>query len=276
MIRLTHMQDVLSIRFVNRGVTVLALGLIVTATASGAAAQSACTATSGAQLRPLVELFTSEGCSSCPPADRWLTAEFPAERLDAGVTALAFHVDYWDRLGWKDRFASAQFTQRQYEAMRANRATFVYTPQVLVQGRDAQEWKRGAVTSLAAAGKRPARASVTLDATHEGGAYKVRASASVADAALRANAVLWLAYADSGLVSNVQAGENRGVRLAHDHVVRSLHGPFAVNAKGEAAASVAIATPAERGRTPVLVAFVQDTKNGDVLQTLTLLACGET
>lgn len=271
-----RMNSVLPIRFGRRGVVVLALGFVMIATATRASAQSTCTATSGPQTKPLVELFTSEGCNSCPPADRWLTAQFPAERLDAGVTALAFHVDYWDRLGWKDRFASAQFTQRQYEAMRVNRATFVYTPQVLVQGRDAQEWRRGAAESLTAAAKRPARASVTLDAVQERGAYKVRASASVADAASRSNAALWLAYADSGLVSDVKAGENRGVRLVHDHVVRSLHGPFAVNATGEATTSVAIPTPTERGRAPVLVAFVQDTKNGDVLQTLTLPACGGT
>jgi len=160
--------------------------------------------------------------------------------------------------------------------MRANRATFVYTPQVLIQGRDAPEWKRGAAASLAAAVKNPARASVTLEAIREGAAYKVRASASVGDAALRPNAVLWLAYAESGLVSDVKAGENRGVRLVHDHVVRSLHGPFAVSAKGEAMTSMAIPVPAERGGMPMLVAFVQDTKNGDVLQTLTLPACGET
>ncbi|MBA3776636.1 MAG: DUF1223 domain-containing protein, partial [Betaproteobacteria bacterium] len=220
MTRLNGMSDWFSVHYTHRGVAVLALGLIVTATATLAAAQSACTATSGPQMKPLVELFTSEGCSSCPPADSWLTAQFSAERLDTSITALAYHVDYWDRLGWKDRFASAQFTQRQYEAMRANRGTFVYTPQVLIQGRDAQEWKRGAVASLAAAAKRPARASVALDAMSEGGAYKVRATASVTDATLRTNAVLWLAYTDSGLVSEVKAGENRGVRLVHDHVVR--------------------------------------------------------
>jgi len=270
------MRDLLAIHCARRGVAVGAVGLILTAMAITVDAQSACTATSGPQTTPLVELFTSEGCSSCPPADRWLTAQFPAARLDAGAVALAFHVDYWDRLGWKDRFASAQFTQRQYDAMRANRATFVYTPQVLIQGRDAPAWKGGAAASLAAAAKRPARASVTLEAIRDGTAYRVQANARVPDTTLWTNAVLWLAYADSGLASDVKAGENRGVRLVHDHVVRSLHGPFTVNAKGEAATSVAIPVPAERGRTPMLVAFVQDTKNGDVLQTLTLPACGGT
>jgi len=270
------MRNPYSAGLIHDAFVVLGLGFIMIVGPTAAAAQSACTATSGPQTQPLVELFTSEGCSSCPPADSWLTAQFPAGRLNASVTALAFHVDYWDRLGWKDRFASAQFSQRQYDAMRANRATFVYTPQVLIQGRDAQEWKRGAAASLTAEAERPARALMTLGAVHEGGAYKVRAVANVADVALRTNAVLWLAYADSGLVSDVKAGENHGKRFVHDHVVRSLHGPFAVNAQGEAATSTVIRTPAERGRTPVLVAFVQDTKSGEVLQTLTLPACGGT
>ena len=74
----------------------------------------------------MVELYTSEGCSSCPPADRWLSA------LKDGppVVALAFHVDYWDRLGWKDRNASPAYTRRQAAQQRFNGARFSYTPQV--------------------------------------------------------------------------------------------------------------------------------------------------
>ena len=80
------------------------------------------------------------------------------ERRRSDVDPLAFHVDYWDRLGWKDRFAAAAFTERQYDAMRANRARFVYTPQVLVQGRDFPEWReRGGAAALATTGARPPR-----------------------------------------------------------------------------------------------------------------------
>jgi hypothetical protein len=71
---------------------------------------------------PLVELYTSEGCNSCPPADRWLSASFAKGAPRASGIALAFHVDYWDRLGWKDRFATPAFTQRQYDRMRASGA----------------------------------------------------------------------------------------------------------------------------------------------------------
>ncbi|MCC6193824.1 MAG: DUF1223 domain-containing protein [Burkholderiales bacterium] len=227
---------------------------------SSAHAVPACEATSGRDVVPLVELFTSEGCSSCPPADRWLSATFPPG--EAGVSVLAFHVDYWDRLGWKDRFASAQYTARQYAAMRANGATFVYTPQVLVQGKDVDAGRRERAASAAKAARaRAAHATISLD--FRPGQATARAHV---DASARRDAALWLAYTDSGLVTEVKAGENRGVRLTHDHVVRALYGPFAV----DRAVDVAVAPPAERGRHPALVAFVQNAATGEVLQTLTL------
>jgi hypothetical protein len=244
------------------------------ATTAAAAAPATCHAASGPRSVPLVELFTSEGCDSCPPADRWLSAEFPPPPAAASTLALAFHVDYWDRLGWRDRFASAQFTQRQYAEMGANGATFVYTPQVLVQGHDAPGWNRGkAAEAIAAAERRPPRAVIGLDVTPGPTALDLHATATVADAAVRKNAVLWLVYADSGHATDVAAGENRGARLRHDNVVRSLHGPYPVDARGTAAATLSLALPREAGTAPMVVAFVQDTKNGDVLQALGLPAC---
>lgn len=245
------------------------------AAAPGADAGTACRARSAADLVPLVELYTSEGCDSCPPADRWLTARFPPVRGASGASVLAFHVDYWDRLGWKDRFASPSFTERQYATMRANAATFVYTPQVVVQGRDVAGWQRETVDGrLADARKRPARAAIAVDLEPgSGGALAIRAEASVTASPPPKNARLWLAYTESGLVSDVKAGENRGVRLAHDHVVRGLHGPFAFDESGHARAVVAQQLPAERGTTAAVVAFVQDGSNGEVLQTLSTAVC---
>jgi hypothetical protein len=242
---------------------------------SPARAASACAATSGRDTLPLVELYTSEGCDSCPSADRWLSATYPPARSDAAASVLAFHVDYWDRLGWKDRFASPQFTARQHAAMRANGATFVYTPQVLVQGRDIESGRRHrAAEAVAAARARPARATLVLDAPGFGeGTTNVRMRATVPTAGAHRNAALWLAYTDSGHTTDVKAGENRGVRLTHDHVVRAVYGPYPVDADGDATTTVAVTPPAERGRSPALVAFVQDAKTGDVLQTLTLVAC---
>jgi hypothetical protein len=248
------------------------------AVSPSAAAPATCHAASGPQTTPLVELFTSEGCDSCPPADRWLSAQFPppprSAPARAGTLALAFHVDYWDRLGWRDRFASAQFTQRQYDEMEANGAAFVYTPQVLVQGHAVADWKSGkAAEAIAAAGRRTPRAAVMLDIAPGTGGPKVAATASVADPTLRKRAVMWLAFVDSGHVTDVAAGENRGARLRHDNVVRSLHGPYSVDANGAAVATVALASPASPGTSPTVVAFVQDTRNGDVLQALAAPDC---
>ena len=99
-------------------------------------AADTCSARSAATVAPVVELYTSEGCNSCPPADRWLSKL----KADPNAVALAFHVDYWDRLGWKDRFASAAFTARQAEQQASNGARFSYTPQVVVDGRDRKDW----------------------------------------------------------------------------------------------------------------------------------------
>ena len=253
----------------------VAFAITLLASTTPARSANACVATSGRDTLPLVELYTSEGCDSCPSADRWLSATYPPARSDAAASVLAFHVDYWDRLGWKDRFASPQFTARQRAAMRANGSTFVYTPQILVQGRDIESGRRHrAAEAVATARARPARATVVLDATGIGeGTTNVRMRATVAAAAARRNAALWLAYTDSGHATDVKAGENRGARLTHDHVVRAVYGPYPVDADGEVTTTVAVTPPAERGRSSALVAFVQDMKTGDVLQTLTLADC---
>ena len=250
------------------------LALAFAGTLLPAVAATTCRATSGAALVPLVELYTSEGCDSCPPADRWLSAQFAGARND--VSVLALHVDYWDRLGWKDRFAQAAFTARQYDAMRATGATFVYTPQVLVQGRDAEAGRGNRAPALLAEARRRAPGATIALATTvaDDGTQSVALSAQVGDAQRRRQAVAWLAYTESGLVSDVKAGENRGARLVHDHVVRSLAGPYPVGADGDLRVTVAVPRPAERGRAGAVVAVVQDAKSWEVLQTLTQPRCG--
>jgi hypothetical protein len=160
--------------------------------------------------------------------------------------------------------------------MRAGGETFVYTPQVLVQGRDTRNWEGNAATDkVAAARTRPARADVKLviDAA-TADAISTRLGVRVTDQALGKRAEAWLAYTESRLVSDVKSGENRGVRLTHDHVVRTLQGPFALDAQGRLDTAVRVPVPAERGRDATLVAVVQDARNGDVLQTLSLPVCG--
>jgi hypothetical protein len=162
-----------------------------------------------------VELYTSEGCSSCPPADRWLSA-LPAHRERL---MLAFHVDYWDALGWRDRYADPRFSERQRATAARWPRAVVYTPAVVIDGSEARGWNK----SLPAPGKsQVAPLSLALHADEP----NLRLSLDV-PAGLQAYA----AITESGLRTQVRAGENRGRTLRHDHVVRSYAGPAERTAK---------------------------------------------
>lgn len=174
---------------------------------AAAAAASSCQAISAIQQTTLVELYTSEGCNSCPPADQWLGRL--KQRPD--VLAAAFHVDYWDRLGWKDRFADPAFTARQAQGHTRTGAKFSYTPQVLVNGRDWRRWPE------LPAHRPPAVVQVLLKRAQDD-----RVSVQVLPgASAPAQLALWWAVLEDDHSSAVKAGENAGVTLKHDHVVRS-------------------------------------------------------
>jgi hypothetical protein len=175
-----------------------------------AAAADSCSARSGAQAVRVVELYTSEGCSSCPPADRWLSAL--KGRPD--VVALAFHVSYWDRLGWKDRFASPAYTRRQAEQQRFNGARYSYTPQVVVDGVDEAHWH---AKPLPGAAQR--RAPVQLSVARDGATYL--AQVQVHSGAPQRLAAIWV-LTENDHKTAVKSGENEGATLAHDFVVREL------------------------------------------------------
>lgn len=188
-----------------------AAALFASAPVALAQGGASCNARSGETLVPVIELYTSEGCSSCPPADRWLSRFKP----DAPVVALAFHVNYWDRLGWPDRFASGEFTRRQAEQQAVNGARVSYTPQVVVQGRDRPDWP-GLALPPAVAGA----PLVDLAITGDGRSFDARVQAR--PGAPSRLAAFW-AVTENGHRSAVTAGENAGEKLAHDHVVRELH-----------------------------------------------------
>lgn len=212
-----------------------------------------CSAESGAQVPVVVELYTSEGCSSCPPADRWLSTL----KGQPGVLAAAFHVDYWDRLGWKDRFASARHSARQARRQAATGARYSYTPQVLVNGRD---WRRRPDLPAAVS-----NAPVRLAMQRTGEQVELRVL-PVHDT--RQRWTLWWAALEDGHVSDVNAGENQGTTLRHDHVVR-LDGN---SAPFSGAWTERIQAPArgEGGRVPRVLAVVTDAASGAVVQALQL------
>jgi len=238
--------------------------LLLAAPTSDAA--TSCRAVSAANQTPLIELYTSEGCDSCPPADRWLSSQFARDAAANGPVAIAFHVDYWDRLGWVDRFASHAYTERQYAAMQANGKSFVVTPQILLQGHEFPSSRRAMPQpALDRIAREAAAATIELTATSDGKEIAATAMSRVADSAARSKSTISIAYVDSALVSEVKAGENKGARLTHDHVVRALKSAAAGDSF-----STRFAIPAEAGVSPTLVAFVQNTATGDVLQAVAL------
>jgi hypothetical protein len=188
--------------------------LITTFAASAAgtlarAADTACRMQGDRSAPQVVELYTSEGCSSCPPADRWL-GQLQGR---ADVLALAFHVDYWNGLGWKDRFARSEFTLRQRQQQAVNGARFSYTPQVVVDGHDRPDWP-----SMGLAGVRAA-APVAIALARDGERFD--ASVTALPGAPPRLAAYW-AVTEDDHVSAVKAGENAGATLRHAAVVREL------------------------------------------------------
>lgn len=189
-------------------------------------AGNTCSASGGATVPPIIELYTSEGCDSCPPADQWFgTLKELAAR--GNVLPLAFHVDYWDYIGWKDPFADPAFGPRQRERASEAGAKVVYTPQVLYDNRDFQDWRRTAATKLPLQAAKPARADLRVNVVNDGETIKIGVAGSAKPGTRAANA--YVALYENGLASDVKAGENRGVTLHHDFVVRRWLGPFAFN-----------------------------------------------
>jgi hypothetical protein len=210
-----------------KSVAICIASLASALTAPSILAAQACSVHSAASVTPVIELYTSEGCNSCPPADKWLSKL----KAEPSIVALAFHVDYWDRLGWKDRFSSPAYTQRQAQQQVPSGARFSYTPQVIVDGADRPDWP--GVNSSIASKQRPA-AHVDVQLARDGNHF----SATVAPAAdAPARLAAYWAVTEQGYISAVKAGENQGVTLNHDYVVREYLPVAAWNAKADAPAA---------------------------------------
>lgn len=235
-----------------------------------ATALAACEARSGSKTAALVELYTSEGCSSCPPADQQLRRLRQALDPAAEVVPLALHVGYWDYIGWKDPYAQAPFGERQSWLVRSNQRKTVYTPQVFVSGAELRSWPGALRTRVRQLNALPAAAAVRVQASSApNGALVLSAEATARPGA----AALYLALAESGLVSKVTRGENSGVTLSHDHVVREWIGPVRL-VGGAARVQREIALPATWSRARLeVVAFVQDERTGEVLQAVSAHQC---
>ena len=219
--------------------TIFRLSLLVLALAAlssrGEAGPAAPSPSQTADRVAVVELFTSQGCSSCPPADRLLSKLAHDSRYQGKVIPLSFHVDYWNYIGWTDPFSAGRWSDRQKAyAGRVFHSNRIYTPQVVVNGRsECVGNSEGEVTgqiAQALAAEPDARVSLALDPLTADGHLKVTVGAKLARAAGSGPLDLWVAVYESGLSTDVKAGENASRVLRNDRVVRRLEKAFTLPA----------------------------------------------
>jgi hypothetical protein len=254
----------------------LLAALTVTVACAARAADPACSTHSGPHTTALVELYTSEGCDSCPGADHWLSSLFAQGFRPDQVVPLALHVDYWDYIGWKDPFAKGEFSARQRKLAQMKRPVMIYTPQVLLQGRDFRRWSGGEFAGeVKRINSRPARARIALTIRAVAPeAIHAELSAMLIDPGEKKDAAVYLAAYENRLSSDVAAGENRGRRLEHDFVVREWIGPigFGEGLKLEERRALPLLRGANAKNLGV-AAFVQNRSTSEVLQALMLPGC---
>jgi len=176
------------------------------------------TVKSGLYQTAVIELYTSEGCSSCPPADRWLNqlTKVPSNELDKLI--LAFHVDYWDYIGWKDSYANPAFTNRQRHLARLNQQNSVYTPEFFVNGSEARG-TQSVVNKIQSSNKALSTIDMKLTFQQQNNNIVINLSSQFEPEGL--TLVRFVVY-ENNLSSQVERGENTGKNLHHQRVVRYL------------------------------------------------------
>ena len=253
----------------------LASGLILSLS-QGISYATECSAKSGAVTVPLLELYTSEGCSSCPPADKWLSAQ----KHDATqFIPLAFHVDYWDYIGWKDKFSKAEYSDRQRKIASFNKAGFVYTPQFVMDGRDFKGWDNARLREQVEISRKFAsRVNLGLKSSAAAnGEILLNVTAETVKPSDAKNMDVFVAIFENKLSSAVKAGENSGRELKHDYVVRDFFGAYQLSNNNmfnkDFTLKPVLKNAGKQFENMGAVVFVQSTQTGEILQSLALTFC---
>lgn len=252
------------------GMKTLITSLVLVLLASPVIAEEQRTTKSPEHRVSLLELYTSEGCSSCPPADRFLSGLHDAGVRNNQLIPLAFHVTYWDYIGWKDPYASPSHDQRQRDIAKVGQAKTIYTPQFVLNGSDYRDY--GAFsTNIRKVILQLSEVDLELAASSSDGVSRVELRADVSDGNSE-DIALYLVVYENDLVSDVSDGENEGETLHHDYVVRRIHGPFQQDGTREKLSfSQTIQLEQNWKKNDLgLVAFAQDRRSGKVLQAVDL------
>jgi hypothetical protein len=276
-ILMEHAMQTARSRHANRYVTrAIALAVALTsllASDLATAAGAVCASHSPSHRVALVELYSSEGCNSCPPADNWLS-QWKNSGATQSIVPLALHVDYWNSLGWTDRFSQHRFTERQQNLTDLAGGHTIYTPEIFVSGRELRSWSQRD-SFVSRIGKVVAEPAQELKPQTKG-AFNVDAqfTSKAADTTDPLNA--YVAVYQNALNSQVRAGENSGATLHHERVVRQWIGPVPLVA-GNAHIRRDIRIDDADANAPAdtfgVVAFVENAATGDVLQVGELAVC---
>ena len=230
------------------------------------------TASSDHQTMAVLELYTSEGCSSCPPAEKYLHQLSDEHGNDKKFIPLAFHVDYWDYIGWEDPFAQSEFSERQKAGAVRNELKSIYTPQFVLHGKDFRahrnipkaidiinEIEPAIDLSVAASlnNSRTLETEVTLNSIH---------TTDLLHADIR------IIITENNLRSHIQDGENAGLKIRHDHVVRHMTEPLKITGSDDDSKQLIMRKinidPEWKLTDMDLVVFIQNRINGATLQAI--------
>ena len=205
--------------------------LIASFIAFSAQAADPITVDSSARQTAVVELYTSEGCSSCPPADKWLSKLTETPKQDLDVLALSFHVDYWNYLGWKDRFSDAAYTKRQRELGANNRQRTIYTPEFFVNGKES----RGAsqiLDNIQQVNQQTPKVDLRMTVSREADELVVALETPTRRDTIGQVHHRYLVY-ENNLSTEVKRGENSGGTLYHEGVVRYMSDALGLQASNQ-------------------------------------------
>lgn len=233
---------------------------------------SVVTAKSPANRVALLELYTSEGCSSCPPAERWLSNLKKSGVSSKQLIPLTFHVTYWDYIGWRDRFGSERYDKRQRRIANYNTQRTIYTPQFVLAGSDYRTYNQF-TSDVSEIISQESDVDLKLSVQKvDGLSVNVELFTDIARSDVKDVALFLTVYEDD-LSSHVDDGENEGELLHHDYVVRQLYGPF-IQSMPDAKSSFKQIVEIDKSwkrKDLHLVAFAQNPHTGEVLQAVRLM-----
>jgi len=251
--------------------TLVATALLIIAPVGGKT--ETISSTSGPLKNGLLELYTSEGCSSCPPAEAWLSIVGHSELYESSnLIPMAFHVDYWDYLGWKDRFADPAYSVRQKRHQISGGIRSLYTPQLVFNANELRPTSRlPGMFEQARQSQAVVELGIALERNNpEDNSWSVEVTSTPIQGVLADQQSLYIAVTENNLSTSVTRGENHGRFLSHDYVVRKLIGPIDISLASEQSISkdITLAKDWQPGNLN-LVAFVQS-NTGEILQAVTL------